>query len=74
MFFGTLTIAKDGFSMVFGSPNCWFQWFLMVKDHWSNDGMESNGSIRSNRNSIIQQICCLAIASIELCELEIPFS
>ena len=41
MFFGTLTIAKDGFSMVFGSPNCWFQWFLMVKDHWSNNGMES---------------------------------
>ena len=41
MFFGTLAIANDGFSMVFGSPNHWFQWFLMVKDHWSNDGMVS---------------------------------
>ena len=41
MFFGTLTIANDGFSMVFGSPNHWFQWFSMVKDHWSNDGMVS---------------------------------
>ena len=41
MFFGTLTIANNGFSMVFGSPNHWFQWFLMVKDHWSNDGMVS---------------------------------
>ena len=41
MFFGTLTIANDGFSMVFGLPNHWFQWFSMVKDHWSNDGMVS---------------------------------
>ena len=41
MFFGTLTIANNGFSMVFGSPNYWFQWFSMVMDHWSNDGMVS---------------------------------
>ena len=41
MFFGTLTIANNGFSMVFRSPNHWFQWFSMVKDHWSNDGMVS---------------------------------
>ena len=41
MFFGTLTIANNGFSMVFGSPNYWFQWFSMVKGHWSNDGMVS---------------------------------
>ena len=41
MFFGTLAIANDGFSMVFGSPNHWFRWFSMVQDHWSNDGMVS---------------------------------
>ena len=41
MFFGTLTIANDGFSIVFGLPNHWNQWFSMVKDHWSNDGMVS---------------------------------
>ena len=51
MFFDTLTIANDGFSMVFGSPNHLFQWFSMVKDHWSNDGMVSmdrTGLGRSN--------------------------
>ena len=41
MFFGTLAIANDGFSMVFGSPNHWFQWFSMVKYHWSNNRMVS---------------------------------
>ena len=37
--FGTLAIGNDGFSMVLWSPDHWFQWFSMVKDHWSNDGM-----------------------------------
>ena len=41
MFFGMLTIDNDGFSMVLGLSNHWFQWFSMVKDHWSNDGMVS---------------------------------
>merc|ERR1711989_65014 len=39
--FDTLTIANNGFSMVLGSPHHWFQWFSMVRDHWSNDGMVS---------------------------------
>ena len=57
MFFGTLTIDINGFSMVFGSPNHWFQWFSMVRDHWSNDGMVS-----MDRSGLIQTIfaCLLA--------------
>ena len=39
MFFGTRTIDNNGFSMVLGLLNHWFQWFPMVKDHWSTDGM-----------------------------------
>ena len=35
---GTLTIDINGFSMVFGSFD---QWFSMVRDYWSNDGMFS---------------------------------
>ena len=51
MFFGMLTIDNDGFSMVLGLSNHWFQWFSMVKDHWSNDGMVSmdrTGLIENN--------------------------
>ena len=41
MFFGTLTIDINGFLLVLGSFNHWFQWFSMVRDHWWNDGMVS---------------------------------
>ena len=41
MFFSPLTIAFNGFSMVWGSFNHWIQWFSMVMDHWSNDAMVS---------------------------------
>ena len=55
MFFGTLTIDINGFSMVFGSPNHWFQWFSMVRDHWSNDGMVS-----MDRSGLVCLfVCCL---------------
>ena len=33
------TIGFNGFSMVLGSGNHWFRWFLMVVYHWSDDGM-----------------------------------
>ena len=35
------TIGFNGFSMVLGSFNHWFQWFSMVMDHWSKDTMVS---------------------------------
>ena len=41
MFLGGLTIAINGFTMVFWCCYHRFQWFLMVLDHWSNDGMVS---------------------------------
>ena len=41
MFFGGLTIATNGFSMVFLFCYHHFQWFSMVPDHWSNDAMVS---------------------------------
>ena len=41
MFFGCLTIAINGFSIVFLYFYHCFQWFLVVKDHWSNDAMVS---------------------------------
>ena len=41
MFFGGLTIAINGFSMVFLFFYHRFQWFSMVLDHWSNDAMVS---------------------------------
>ena len=36
-----MTNAFNGFSMVLGSFNHWFQWFLMVIDHWTTDAMVS---------------------------------
>ena len=41
MFFGGLTIAINGFSMVFLFFYHRFQWFSMVPDHWSNNAMVS---------------------------------
>ena len=41
MFFGNLTIAINGFLMVFLFFYHRFQWFSMVPDHWSNDEMVS---------------------------------
>ena len=41
MFLGGLTIAINGFTMVFRCCYHRFQWFLMVPDHWSNDAMVS---------------------------------
>ena len=41
MFFGGLTIAINGFSVVFVFCYHHFQWFSMVQDHWSNDAMVS---------------------------------
>ena len=41
MFFGGMTIAINGFSMVFLFSYHCFQWFLMVPDHWSNNAMVS---------------------------------
>ena len=41
MIFSPQTIDFNGFSMVWGSFNHWFQWFSMVMDHWSNDAMVS---------------------------------
>merc|ERR1711872_1027316 len=35
----TMTNAFNGFLMVLGSFNHWFQWFSMVMDHWSNNAM-----------------------------------
>ena len=35
------TIGFNGFLMVLGPFNYWFQWFSMVMDHWSNDAMVS---------------------------------
>ena len=40
-FLGGLTIAINGFTMVFWCCYHRFQWFLMVPDHWSNDAMVS---------------------------------
>ena len=40
-FLGGLTIAINGFTMVFLCCYHRFQWFLMVPDHWSNDAMVS---------------------------------
>ena len=37
--FSPMTIPYNGFSMVLGSFNHWFQWFSMVMDHWTNDEM-----------------------------------
>ena len=39
MFLGGLTIAINGFTMVFWCCYHRFQWFSMVPDHWSNDAM-----------------------------------
>ena len=39
LIFSPQTIAFDGFPMVLGSFNHWFQWFSMVMDHWSNNAM-----------------------------------
>ena len=36
-FLGGLTIAINGFTMVFLCCYHRFQWFLMVPDHWSNN-------------------------------------
>jgi len=33
------TIGTNGFSMVFPLETMVFQWFPMVANHWSNDGM-----------------------------------
>ena len=74
MFFGMLTIDNDGFSMVLGLSNHWFQWFSMVKDHWSNDGMVSmdrtglhpyivDGFTWRQEKAGYQGTHCLAIAS-----------
>ena len=41
MFLGGLTIAINGFTMVFWCCYHRFQWFSMVPDHWSNDAMVS---------------------------------
>ena len=41
LIFSPQTIASNGFLMVLGSFNHCFQWFSMVKDHWSNDAMVS---------------------------------
>ena len=41
MIFGGLTIAINGFTMVFWCCYHRFQWFLMVPDHWSNNAMVS---------------------------------
>ena len=41
MFLGSLTIAINGFTMVFWCCYHRFQWFSMVLDHWSNDAMVS---------------------------------
>ena len=57
MFFGMLTIDNDGFSMVLGLSNHWFQWFSMVKDHWSNDGMVS-----MDRTGLIMNTSALLIS------------
>ena len=40
-FLGGLTIAINGFTMVFWCCYHRFQWFLMVPDHWSNNAMVS---------------------------------
>ena len=40
-FLGGLTIAINGFTMVFLCCYHRFQWFSMVPDHWSNDAMVS---------------------------------
>ena len=41
MFLGSLTIAINGFTMVFWCCYHRFQWFSIVPDHWSNDAMVS---------------------------------
>ena len=41
MFFGGLTIAINGFSIVFDFFYHRFRWFSMGPDHWSNDAMVS---------------------------------
>jgi len=33
------TIGTNGFSLVFPIETMVFQWFPMVDNHWSNDGM-----------------------------------
>ena len=40
-FLGSLTIAINGFAMVFSCCYHRFQWFSMVPDHWSNNAMVS---------------------------------
>ena len=43
MEFGPKTIASNGFSMIFWTPKplvaMVFQWFPMVANHWSDNGM-----------------------------------
>ena len=60
MFFGTLTIAIDGLSMIFGSPNHWFKRFSMVKDHLSNYGMVLmeyfDGMVSMERSGLMMNI------------------
>jgi len=58
-FFGNLTIAINGFSMVLLFFYHRFQWFSMVPDHWSNDAMVSmdrRGLIQKNISKIAMTI------------------
>ena len=64
MFFGMLTIDNDGFSMVLGLSNHWFQWFSMVKDHWSNDGMVS-----MDRTGLVHVKTLISVASTNLAQI-----
>ena len=59
MFLGGLTIAINGFTMVFWCCYHRFQWFSMVPDHWLNNamvpmdrcGLEDNKSWSKNSRS-----------------------
>ena len=57
MFLGGLTIAINGFTMVFWCCYHRFQWFSMVPDHWSNDAMVSMDRCGLNPGLVLNFLC-----------------
>ena len=81
MFFGGLTIAINGFSMVFLFFYHRFQWFSMVLDHWSNDamvsmdrcGLDGGGGEASNIPELSSTWLYLLLMSIKKLKLQASF-
>ena len=67
MFFSPQTIGFNGFSMVLGSFNHWFQWFSMVMDHWFDYEMVS-----MNRSPLVVVVVVVVVVLVVDCWL--PYS